>query len=269
VGTEPEQGAALAQSVLEALVARGAWVLVTTHYERLKVLAAGDARFVNASVGFDLERMAPTFQLHLGAPGSSGALTLARRLSLEPSVVARAEELLGDRRAGVEELLRSLADERERVAEERAELARARAAAERARAEAETARRNAAERERRARQASHDEAVAALREARRELDELRSAVRKRRRQAAADAAEEVGWLSAEVDGMAARIAAHAPARFDPGAADPPPEAAALRPGVQVRVLPLRARGEVAAPPQDGRVTVQVGALRTTVAVADV
>src|SRR5690606_40199571 len=99
--------------------------------------------------------------------------------------------------------------------------------------------------------------------------ELRSAVRKRRRQAAADAAEEVGWLSAEVDGMAARIAAHAPARFDPGAADPPPEAAALRPGVQVRVLPLRARGEVAAPPQDGRVTVQVGALRTTVAVADV
>jgi DNA mismatch repair protein MutS2 len=88
VGTEPEQGAALAEAVLEALVERGASVIATTHYERLKVLAASDPRFANASVGFDFDAMAPTFELHLGVPGSSGALALARRLAVEPTVVA-------------------------------------------------------------------------------------------------------------------------------------------------------------------------------------
>jgi DNA mismatch repair protein MutS2 len=115
VGTEPEQGAAMAQAVLEALVARGAQVMVATHYERLKALGASDPRFANASVGFDLEAMLPTFQLHLGVPGTSGALVLARRLELDGDVVARAESLLGDRRADIEELLVSLADERDRL----------------------------------------------------------------------------------------------------------------------------------------------------------
>ena len=57
VGTDPEQGAALAQAVLEELAARGAQALVTTHYERLKALAPRDPRFVNASFGFDLEHI--------------------------------------------------------------------------------------------------------------------------------------------------------------------------------------------------------------------
>jgi DNA mismatch repair protein MutS2 len=82
VGTDPEQGAALAQAVLEALAARGLTAIVTTHYDRLKALAATDARFANASVGYDLSRLEPTFKLHLGVPGSSGALTVARRAGL-------------------------------------------------------------------------------------------------------------------------------------------------------------------------------------------
>src|SRR5262249_38176692 len=69
VGTDPEQGAALAQSVLEELAARGATTIVTTHYDRLKVLATHDKRFANASVGFDVEKLQPTYQLHLGVPG--------------------------------------------------------------------------------------------------------------------------------------------------------------------------------------------------------
>src|SRR5690606_26871946 len=60
-GTDPDQGAALATAVLEALAASGAAVAVTTHYEALKELAARDARFENASVGFDMAALAPTF----------------------------------------------------------------------------------------------------------------------------------------------------------------------------------------------------------------
>jgi DNA mismatch repair protein MutS2 len=266
VGTEPEQGAALAQAVLEALVERGAQVMVATHYERLKALAAGDPRFANASVGFDLDAMLPTFQLHLGVPGTSGALALARRLALDPDLVARAESLLGARRADIEELLVTLADERERLAGERAALAETQAEADRAQAAAQLAEQRAREREQLIRKGSHDEAVAALRETRRELDELRATVRRRKR--AVEPAPDVRELGAEVAAAAARIAAHAPAR--PAAPeDAAPDASALRPGVEVRVLPLAATGAVVAPPQGGRVTVQVGALRTTVDVSDV
>ena len=74
VGTDPAEGAALAQAVLEALADRGATAIVTTHYDRLKALPTTDDRFLNASVGFDLERLLPTYELHLGVPGASGAI---------------------------------------------------------------------------------------------------------------------------------------------------------------------------------------------------
>src|SRR5262249_31293216 len=115
VGTDPDQGSALAQAVLEALAGKGAQTIVTTHYERLKALPTHDPRFVNASVGFALERMAPTFKLHLGVPGSSGAFLVARRLGLPTPILARSEELLGDRRAGIEELLTAVTEERRRL----------------------------------------------------------------------------------------------------------------------------------------------------------
>ncbi|HEU5058623.1 MAG TPA: Smr/MutS family protein, partial [Kofleriaceae bacterium] len=268
VGTEPEQGAALAEAVLEALVARGASVIATTHYERLKILAAREPRFANASVGFDLDRMMPTFELHLGVPGSSGALALARRLGVDADLVARAESLLGDRRASVEELLAQLAHERDRLAEERRQAAAAHAEAERARAAAERATERAIEREQKARQQSHDEAVAALRDARRELDELRATLRRRRREAVGSRPQgEVAALGASVDAAAARIAAHAPARPAPPA-EPPPDPADLTPGTLVRVVSLNASGTVVGAPDGNRVAVQVGPLRTTARLSD-
>ena len=72
--TDPEAGATLACSVVKALVERGAAVAVTTHYQALKALAAERDDMHNASVGFDFERMAPTFRMKLGVPGSSNAL---------------------------------------------------------------------------------------------------------------------------------------------------------------------------------------------------
>ncbi len=89
-GTDPEEGAALAAAVLEALTARGAAVGITTHYEKLKEFAAHAAHLQNASVSYDFERMAPTFRLTMGVPGASSALTVATRHGLPSSVVARA-----------------------------------------------------------------------------------------------------------------------------------------------------------------------------------
>jgi DNA mismatch repair protein MutS2 len=116
-GTDPEEGAALAASMLEALTARGAAIAVTTHYEKLKEFAAHAEHLQNASVSYDFERMAPTFRLTMGVPGASSALTVATRHGLPVSVVERAKALLPEqsrqRERAVEEL------ERERQAFER------------------------------------------------------------------------------------------------------------------------------------------------------
>src|SRR5262249_61742532 len=87
------EGAALAIAVLEELIGRGVRVLVTTHLEELKALTHVDPRFLNARVGFDSKRMAPTYKLQLGAAGTSSALDLASRMGLAPHVVDRARDL--------------------------------------------------------------------------------------------------------------------------------------------------------------------------------
>ena len=127
VGTDPEQGAALAEAILVGLVDRGATVVATTHYDRLKLLATApttSARFHNAAVGFDLSRMRPTFRLSLGVPGSSSAIAVARRLGLPESVLVRAEQLLGDEGVKIDELLRDIEAERQSLARTRERLER-------------------------------------------------------------------------------------------------------------------------------------------------
>jgi len=116
-GTDPEEGAALAAAVLEALTARGAAVAVTTHYERLKDLATQNPSFGNASVSFDFERMAPTFRLLLGVPGPSSALAVATRHGMPESVIARAKALLPTQAVDREAALRELSRERAELQE--------------------------------------------------------------------------------------------------------------------------------------------------------
>lgn len=112
-GTDPEEGAALAAAVLEALVSKGAAVAVTTHYERLKELAAATGPFENASMGFDFQEMAPTFRLVIGVPGASSALAVASRFGMPPEIVARAEALLPEQAVDREELVQRLEEERQ------------------------------------------------------------------------------------------------------------------------------------------------------------
>ncbi len=128
--TDPREGAALAAAILEDLLERGATVLVTTHLDELKALALTDGRFANARVGFDSERLLPTYQLLLGSPGSSSALDVARRVGIPEGVVERARASLSGRGGALGQALRALEEERARLeAERRALGARARGGA--------------------------------------------------------------------------------------------------------------------------------------------
>ncbi|SDD70818.1 endonuclease MutS2 [Desulfuromonas thiophila] len=94
-GTDPAEGGALALAVLDHLRGCGARTVVTTHLNLIKGYAYLHPRVQNAAVEFDPDTLAPTYRLHYGVPGSSSALTIARRLGLPARVLQRAEEYLG------------------------------------------------------------------------------------------------------------------------------------------------------------------------------
>jgi DNA mismatch repair protein MutS2 len=265
VGTDPDQGAALAQAVLESLAERGVTGIVTTHYERLKALGAADARFANASVGFDMERLEPTFKLHLGSPGSSGALAVARRMGITASVVDRARDLLGGSGVRVEELLANVADQQRRIEIERAALIAELEAVESERASMRMHREKSQARFEKLQRQAHAEALASLRAARREIEELRKSVRAR---AALDTAtaDDVRQATRDLVAPGATVAQHEPKRpLPPGS---PATESALTPGTPV-IVPKLGRCEVVSPPQDGKVEVRLGMIRALVPVADV
>jgi DNA mismatch repair protein MutS2 len=112
-GTDPAQGVALAQALLEALLDLGARIAITTHYLQLKELAAADERFRVAAMQFVDGR--PTYRMISGAVGESYAIEVAERLDLPPDVVSRAKNLLDEGTRQVGELVKKLEQEKAEV----------------------------------------------------------------------------------------------------------------------------------------------------------
>ena len=103
-GTDPSEGAALGEAILERLVELRAPTLASTHLGQLKEFAFRFERVENGHVEFSLEDLAPRYTLVIGAPGESRALAIARRLGLPEALIARAEERL-EKRGGESERL--------------------------------------------------------------------------------------------------------------------------------------------------------------------
>ena len=104
-GTDPDEGSALAIALLENLRDRGITTFATTHYSDLKLYAHNTPGVVNASVEFDVETLSPTYELSIGLPGRSNALTIARRLGLNPTIVDRAEAMVRPDQLEADQLL--------------------------------------------------------------------------------------------------------------------------------------------------------------------
>jgi DNA mismatch repair protein MutS2 len=134
--TDPEEGAALAGAVLCRLAALGMKVVATTHYGLLKELAQTTPGFANASVGFDVERLAPTYRLFLGIPGSSSALEIAGRLGMDEAILNDARRRLRQDDRRLERLMADLQLKQRQLAEEIERARRARVESEQAAAEA-------------------------------------------------------------------------------------------------------------------------------------
>jgi len=125
-GTDPQEGAALARAILNHLLESGCTTLVATHYPELKTFAHSTEAVVNASLEFDIKTLRPTYKLTIGLPGRSNALAIATRLGLDQKIVEAARSEVNPESLRADKLLDDIRKERNRTSREREKLEKAR-----------------------------------------------------------------------------------------------------------------------------------------------
>ncbi|MCH9031821.1 MAG: Smr/MutS family protein, partial [candidate division Zixibacteria bacterium] len=121
-GTDPKEGAALAEAIILDVIQRGAKLIATTHYTQLKTLPLSHPELENASMEFDKESLCPTFRLIMGLPGSSYATEIAGRLGMPARIVTSAREKLDEGERSLADLIESLGNELKQVRDDSAKL---------------------------------------------------------------------------------------------------------------------------------------------------
>lgn len=171
-GTDPTEGAALAQSILSYLLRLKIISLATTHYSELKAFALSTPEIENGSMEFNVETLSPTYRLSIGIPGKSNAFEISRKLGLSEQIISAAKELLSSSTIQFEDVIanaeyhRQIAEKERKIAEEvRQETIRLRDEAEKLRKKSEESRQNATRK-------AKEEAKLILQQAKREAEAI-------------------------------------------------------------------------------------------------
>ena len=134
-GTDPVEGAALAEAIIQELRGRGVRLACTTHYAELKAYAIQTPGVENGSCEFDVATLRPTYRLLIGVPGKSNAFAITQRLGMDTAIVDRARELVSREGNAFEQVVGRLEEDRRKM-EDELEALRASAAQAKANAEA-------------------------------------------------------------------------------------------------------------------------------------
>ena len=108
-GTEPIIGGAISESILERLVDKGCYGVITTHYANIKYFASNHEGVANGAMMFDVQQIRPLFRLEQGKPGSSFAVEIARKIGLPEEIIREAREKAGSDHMDIEKQLREIA----------------------------------------------------------------------------------------------------------------------------------------------------------------
>ncbi|GGP13400.1 endonuclease MutS2 [Oceanobacillus neutriphilus] len=262
-GTDPQEGAALAMSILDEVLSKNASVIATTHYPELKAYGFNRKQVVNASVEFNVETLRPTYRLLLGVPGRSNAFEISKRLGLDEAIISHAKQLIGVDSHQVENMIASLEQshtEAERDYEKAHELLDE---SEKLHAELKKAMSRWEDRKQKIYEKTEEKAEKALLKARQEAEEIVQMMRNMKNQSGM---KEHEWIEARkmLDEAMPNLSKEKPAV----PSEKKQEESELKPGDEIKLLTVNQLGEVVNKVNDKEYMVQVGIMKVKVKRSD-
>ena len=258
-GTDPQEGAALARAILKFLLESGCTTLVATHYPELKTFAHSTEGVVNASLEFDIKTLRPTYHLTIGLPGRSNALLIAQRLGLSQQIIDSAKAEINPEDLRADKLLDDIRKERNRTARERQKLEKARDRLEAQTKELEKRLEKIEDERREVLAKARAEGELEVAVLRRNIDSLKSQLKKVRQPL-----EAIKSIEDKIDEIEEKVQAPVERKPDPSSIS---NLQSLRLGERVTVSTLNAEGVVTALGESDA-EVQVGSLRVRARLVD-
>lgn len=262
-GTDPDEGAALAMSILEKLLKIKTQTIATTHYSELKTFAYSTDGIENACVEFNSETLQPTYKLLIGIPGASNAFAISQRLGLEKNIIDRAKNFITADHANFEKIVSELESQRIFYEQKNAEISAKQNQIAKHEKEISEMRNEIAKSKSEIIRKAKEKSAAMVRETKREAEEIISSLKeqfndlgiKKRQQAIQDAREKI--RAAEFESIPGIIADKSVGKRI--------NKKFLSVGDTIYIKQLDQKGIVLAIEKDGKeLSVQVGALKTTV-----